>query len=384
MNADPIVVAGGGYAGFWAAMAARRIAGPEQPIRMVSRDPILQMRPRLYEAAPETLGIDLRPLLDRTGIDFQAGEATAIADNTLVLSTGERIPYARLVVATGSQLRRPPIPGADRAYSIDTQSDAIAFDRRLAEIARTTAAPRLAVIGAGFTGIELALELRDRLALYSDAVLGERLEILLVDAAPELGPELGPGPRPVIADAMAQARVILRLGARLARIDPAGLAFTDGTTWPADAVVLTTGMVAAPFTAQIPGHRDTLGRITVETFLRAPAAPTVFVTGDAAAADTGTGQIAVQSCQHALTMGRFAGANAARDLLGQPLVPYSQPRYGNCLDLGRFGAVRTQGWDRTVIAAGLEAKTVKRHINTVVIYPPAEATGQELLVLAEV
>ena len=191
MNADPIVVAGGGYAGFWAAMAARRIAGPEQPIRMVSRDPILQMRPRLYEAAPETLGIDLRPLLDRTGIDFQAGEATAIADNTLVLSTGERIPYARLVVATGSQLRRPPIPGADRAYSIATQSDAIAFDRRLAEIARTTAAPRLAVIGAGFTGIELALELRDRLALYSDAVLGERLEILLVDAAPELGPELG-------------------------------------------------------------------------------------------------------------------------------------------------------------------------------------------------
>ena len=74
MNADPIVVAGGGYAGFWAAMAARRIAGPEQPIRMVSRDPILQMRPRLYEAAPETLGIDLRPLLDRTGIDFQAGD----------------------------------------------------------------------------------------------------------------------------------------------------------------------------------------------------------------------------------------------------------------------------------------------------------------------
>lgn len=121
----------------------------------------------------------------------------------------------------------------------------------------------------------------------------------------------------------------------------------------------------------------------MDPFLRAPALPQVFVTGDAAAADTGDGHVALQSCQHALRMGRAAGANAASDLLGLPLQPYTQLRYGTCLDLGRFDAVRTACWDREVIQAGPEAKPVKRTINTQVIYPPANATRAELLAQAE-
>ena len=68
------------------------------------------------------------------------------------------------------------------------------------------ATERLILSATGGIGLDIHFAI-------GDAVLGERLEILLVDAAPELGPELGPGPRPVIADAMAQARVILRLSA---------------------------------------------------------------------------------------------------------------------------------------------------------------------------
>jgi phosphatidate cytidylyltransferase len=51
-------------------------------------------------------------------------------------------------------------------------------------------------------------------------------------------------------------------------------------------------------------------------------------------------------------MGRFAGENAARDLLGLPTLSYAQPVYRTCLDLGRAGAVLTQGWDRAVVATG--------------------------------
>ena len=68
--------------------------------------------------------------------------------------------------------------------------------------------------------------------------------------------------------------------------------------------------------------------------------------------------------------GRSAGDNAVADLLGQPLRPYSQPGYVTCLDLGSWGAVLTQGWDRQVLMTGAEAKAIKRQINEALIYPP--------------
>jgi NADH dehydrogenase len=187
----------------------------------------------------------------------------------------------------------------------------------------------------------------------------------------------------VIEAALREARVTMRLSTRATAIAPDGVVLSGAETLPADAVVLATGMVAAPFAACIPGPRDALGRVEVDAFLRAPSAPHVFVTGDAAAADTGGGHIALQSCQHALRMGRFAGANAARDLRGEAMQPYAQHRYVTCLDLGRSGAVRTTGWDRQVVYTGAEGKKVKRSINTEVIYPPAAASRAELLAQAE-
>ncbi|MEO5960537.1 MAG: FAD-dependent oxidoreductase, partial [Opitutaceae bacterium] len=173
-----------------------------------------------------------------------------------------------------------------------------------------------------------------------------------------------------------------RLGETIAALSNDRVTFLNGTVLATDAVVLTTGMIAAGFVRHIPGERDSLGRIVVDRFLRALAAPAVFVTGDAAAADTGDGHRALQSCQHALQLGRFAGENAARDLLGMPALPYAQPRYVTCLDLGRSGAVVTQGWDRTVVTTGAEAKARKRWINTVLIYPPANVSAAKLLALS--
>ena len=381
---DEILIIGGGFAGFWAAMAARRVAGDKARVTMVSREPVLQMRPRLYEANPETLGADLLPLLDTAGVRFVEGEATGLdlIGHTVALASGAALPYARLVVATGSTMRRPPVPGAETTYAIDSQRDAIAFDRRLAEIARSSKRPAVAVIGAGFTGTELALELRDRIALHGGDA--ESLRIVLIDRAATVGAELGPGPRAEIEAALAAARVECRLAATITALAADRVTFADDAALAADAVVLTTGMVASGFVRLLPGERDALGRIVVDRSLRAPAAPEVFVTGDAAAADTGDGHRALQSCQHALQLGRFAGENAARDLLGLPTVAYAQPRYVTCLDLGRAGAVLTQGWGRTVAKTGAEAKALKRRINTVVIYPPANVTGATLLALSSI
>jgi NADH:quinone reductase (non-electrogenic) len=377
---DKILVVGGGFAGFWAALAARRVAGSRADVTLVSREPVLEIRPRLYEARPETLAVAMPPLLRKVDVGFVRGEAIGLdtAARAVTLAAGDRLAYDRLVVATGSRMCRPPVTGAEAASSVDTQAEAIAFDRRLVEIARV-AEPTIAIVGAGFTGIELALELRDRLLAHGGDGVAERLRIVLIDRAGTIGPELGPGPRPEIEAALAAAGVELRLGAIVRALAADRVSFADGSVLAADAVVLATGMAASPFAAEIPGERDALGRVVVDTVLRAPAAFEVFVAGDAAAADTGDGHRTLQSCQHAGQLGRVAGENAARDLLGLPLMPYTQLRYVTCLDLGRSGAVFTQGWERRVEKTGEAAKAVKRLVNTQAIYPPADGTAEALL-----
>ena len=53
-----------------------------------------------------------------------------------------------------------------------------------------------------------------------------------------------------------------------------------------------------------------------------------------------------------------------------PLHPYSQPKYVTCLDLGPWGAIFTEGWDRQVKLTREVGKATKREINTKWIYPP--------------
>lgn len=381
---EEILVVGGGFAGFWAARAARRVAGARATVTLLSREPVLQMRPRLYERAPETLGVDLLPPLGAAGVRFIAGEAAGLdtVGREVTVASGYALRYDRLVVATGSRLQRPGVPGADSAWSIDTQREAIAFDRRLRDIAQSVAAPAIAVVGAGFTGIELALELRDRLAVHGGEALAARARIVLLGRGDSVGDSLGDGPRPVIEAALAADRIEVRLAAEILELSADSVTVADAGTLRFDAVVVTTGMVAAAFADRVPGRRDALRRIVVDDMLRAPAAPEVFVAGDSAAADTGDGRVTLQSCQHALQTGRFAGENAARDLLRLPLLRFAQPRYVTCLDLGRSGAVLTQGWERNVAQTGDAAKALKRRINQELIYPPTGATGDLLRALS--
>ena len=110
----------------------------------------------------------------------------------------------------------------------------------------------------------------------------------------------------------------------------------------------------------------------MDAYLRAPEADAVFATGDVAhAATDALGNVAAMSCQHALSLGRVAGYNAAASLLDLPQHPYSQPKYVTCLDLGPWGALYTEGWDRQVRLTREEGKQLKREINTKWIYPPA-------------
>jgi NADH:ubiquinone reductase (H+-translocating) len=85
------------------------------------------------------------------------------------------------------------------------------------------------------------------------------------------------------------------------------------------------------------------------------------------------------SCQHAIPLGKFAGHNTAADLVGGDMLPYRQPDYVTCLDLGAAGALFTRGWDRAMLFTGAVGKRLKEQINRFDIYPPLTATRKDLL-----
>ncbi|MGY4366434.1 NADH dehydrogenase [Bradyrhizobium sp. LB1.3] len=380
-----IIIIGAGFAGMYAALSAarqREIQGvsPEQlEIALVAPAPTLVVRPRLYEAKPETLTAPLLDVLESIDVAYVQGSAETINTEarTVEIATAKgatkTLSYDRLVVATGSRLFRPNIPGlAQHGFSVDTLDEAVALDKHLHGLAKRPAVngrETVVVAGGGFTGIEAATEMPARLRdiFGKDA----KPRIIIVERNIAIAPDMGEGARPIIEEALRKVGVETRLGAGVASLDRSGVTLSNGEHIETETVIWAAGIRAAPLTAQIPAGRDNFGRLLVDRDLRVPGVAGVFATGDAArAACDDEGNHALMSCQHATRMGAFAGNNAAAELLGVPTRPYHQKAYVTCLDLGEAGALFTRGWEREVEMVGETAKKTKQEINTVWIYPP--------------
>lgn len=391
MTQQNIVIAGSGFAGVWAALAAARAVSQagregEVAITVVSPSAELHIRPRLYETAFDELAPDVSALFAAVGVRHLPGRVEQIhaAERTVEVSgnDGSRhtLGYDRFVLATGSRLFTPDIPGLrEHSFNVDQLADAQALDAHLKSLAgRSDRAARTVVVaGGGFTGIETAADMPQRLrAVFGD---GADIRVLIVEQAADIGP----GPRPVILEALGALGVEIRTSARVSAIDATGVTLERGEHIAAATVVWTAGARANALAAQVPGEHDRYGRLVSDAELRASEAPAIFVAGDVVQAATDDlGNVAVMSCQHALSLGRVAGHNAAAELVGLPTARYSQPKYVTCLDLGPWGAVYTEGWDRQVKLRGQEAKALKRAINTQWIYPPA-ADRDAALALAD-
>ncbi|KAI0408339.1 FAD-containing subunit of NADH dehydrogenase [Xylaria palmicola] len=381
-----IVIVGSGFAGFWAALSARRLIsltlGEEATkieVVVIAPDANLVMRPRLYESNPADMRVPVEDVYRACGVRFVYG----IVDNIraaeheieFVSRAGVRsaMSFDKLVLAAGSRVVRPDLPGLDSyAFSVDQFEDAIKLDghlQSLASQAPSKARNTVVVCGGGFTGIEVATELPGRLrAIFGE---GADFRVVTVDRGQDIGPDLGPGPRPHIVKALKDLGVESKLGAGVVGLDAGGVTLSSGERIETLTAIWTAGVAATPLTKQVSGEKDKFGRLHVDQDLRVPAAKDVFATGDAASAVADdNGHYAKMSCQHAGPLGKIAGHNAAAELLKVPTIPYSQPVYRVCLDLGGAGAVVSEGWDARVQYTDSQAKSMKQFINTTLIYPP--------------
>src|SRR6266478_3175622 len=182
-----LVIIGAGFAGMYAALSSARlrdiqgVSPDDLEIALIAPESTLVVRPRLYEPKPETLTAPLLDVLKAIDVVYVQGSAETIDTKSrtiqLVTAKGARktLPYDRLVVATGSRLFRPNIPGlAEHGFSVDSLDDAVALDKHLHGLAGCPAAngrDTVVVAGGGFTGIEAATEMPSRLrnSLGNDA-----------------------------------------------------------------------------------------------------------------------------------------------------------------------------------------------------------------------
>lgn len=378
-----ILIVGAGFSGMWAALSAARLADKHQndtiDITVIAPQPELRVRPRFYENAVQTLVAPLQPLFDETGVNFLRGTVAQILPDSKEVSWADASGkthlhrYDRLILASGSHVNRSLITGADaHAFDLDQLESAAVLEQHLKDLANkeeSAARNTVVVCGGGFTGIEMALELPGRLRdiLGADA----KTRVVVVERGPQPGARYSEELRNVIIEASAELGVEWLVNTEVESVDATGITLKDGQTIASQTVIWTVGVQANDLTGQIDAPRDRQGRLHVNAQLQVVGHDDIYATGDVAyAATDDKGNHALMTCQHAILLGKFAGNNAAADLLEVAPLPYRQENYVTCLDLGAWGAVYTEGWDQQVKLTRAEAKKLKLSIVSELIYPP--------------
>jgi NADH dehydrogenase len=267
------------------------------------------------------------------------------------------VPYDVLVIAVGSLTNDFGTPGArEHAISLDDPDAAERFHRRLVNAfmrAHAHAGPlapsqlRIAIIGAGATGVELAAELHNAtrtLVTYGlDHVdVDKQMHIVVIEAAPRILPALPARISDAAARLLRQMHVSVRTSSRVSAVRDDGVELADGEFIPAELVVWAAGVKAPEFLRDFGGlETNRLNQLVVRATLQTTRDDHVFAIGDCAACPWlgKEGAVVPPRAQAAHQQASHMVKQVGRMLRGQSLLPWRYRDFGSLVSLGEFSTV---------------------------------------------
>jgi NADH:ubiquinone reductase (H+-translocating) len=378
-----VVIAGGGFAGFHAARRLGRLAKGRLDVVVVNPTDYFLYLPLLPEVAAGILdpravaaplaaaGRSVRHILGAvTDIDTGGRQLTATDPEGNRRTVG----YDQLVIALGSVNKLLPIPGvADHAHGFRSLAEAMYLRDHLLrqiELADLSADPAerdarctFVVVGAGYTGTEVAaqLQLLSRVAARRRAGLaGQKPRWMLLDLAPRIMPELDPRLSATATKVLSERGIEIRTGTSVEQATADGVRLSDGEFVPTRSLIWCVGVRPDPMVARL-GLPLQRGRLTVDEYLTVPGHPEIHACGDAAAVPdlTRPGSVTAMTAQHAQRQGTLVADNIAVSygLGGKTHRPYRHHDLGFVVDLG---GVKAAADPLGVRLSGLPAKAVTR------------------------
>jgi len=273
------------------------------------------------------------------------------------VTTQRNFSYDTLVIAIGSESNDFATPGVrEHAISLDTPVDAIRFHKRLVNAyirGHSQSVPlrseqlKVAIIGAGATGTELAAELhyttRQLVAYGLDRIDPERdILIHLIDAADRILPALPERISNSALNLLNGLGVHVHTSSKVAEVSSTGVKLSDGTFIPAELVVWAAGIKAPKVLKDLNGlEANGINQLVVLPTLQATRDENIFVIGDCAACawQDHPGRQVPPRAQAAHQQAAFLVKQIRRRLAGQTLQPWHYRDFGSLVSLGEYSTV---------------------------------------------
>lgn len=354
-----VVVLGSGFAGMQAVVELERLFrhSLEYEILLISDQNFVLFTPLLPQIAssqidPRHIAQAIRDVRGRRRFRFLRSTVCSIdLQNRRVETADGPIGYESLVVALGSRTNYFNTPGArEHTYDFKTLEDSMVLREHILDLCEhadhvADAADRrrlltIAVVGGGYTGVELLTDLRDFLFEYAArfyrGLTRDSFRLVLIEATDSILGGIHPKLRAHAMQRLGREGIEILYKSRVTQCFEHAVEINGSEQLPAGTVVWTAGVRAHELVETLPGPRDRAGRACVNEHLQLENYPEVFVAGDSAIApDANAPQVAPVAIGH----GRVAAHNIAHRERGEPLEAYRYVSEGMLVSLGARDAV---------------------------------------------